>query len=103
MARRRRKAAYLRNQSKRTCVIVISAVVLLMVIVVGFQTLDLNRQQREYDEQREYYLELIAQEEERSLELEEFEKYTHTTAYIEEVAKSKLGLVKDGEILFIAE
>ena len=44
--------------------------------------------------------ELIAAEEERALEIEEFEKYTQTKMYIEEVARDKLGLVYEGEILF---
>ena len=38
-----------------------------------------------------------------SEELVEFEKYTQTNAYIEEVAKERYGLVKDGEIIFVAE
>ena len=33
-------------------------------------------------------------------EIEEFEKYTHTKKYIEEVARDRLGLVYEGEILF---
>ena len=32
--------------------------------------------------------------------LDEFEKYTQTKMYIEEVARDKLGLVYEGEILF---
>ena len=36
----------------------------------------------------------------RSLEIEEYEKYTQTKKYIEEVARDKLGLVYEGEILF---
>ena len=36
-------------------------------------------------------------------EIEEFRKYTQTKAYIEEVAKDKLGLVYEGEILFKEE
>ena len=44
--------------------------------------------------------EQIAAEEQRALEIEEFEKYTHTKKYVEEVARDKLGLVYEGEILF---
>ena len=33
-------------------------------------------------------------------EIKEYEKYTQTKQYIEEVAKDKLGLVHEGEILF---
>ena len=36
----------------------------------------------------------------RAEQIEEFGKYTQTKAYVEEVAKDKLGLVYEGEILF---
>ena len=38
----------------------------------------------------------------RELELVEFEKYTQTKKFYEEVAKEKLGLVYRGEIIFRA-
>lgn len=103
MAVKRRKAAYQKKRQNRTGVVLVATVVALMTVVVGVQTFQLKQQQAEYEKEEQYYLELIAQEEARSLEIAEFEKYTHTTAYIEEVAKAKFGLVKDGEILFIAE
>ena len=37
---------------------------------------------------------------ERSAEIEAYEKYTKTRKYFEEVAKEKLGLIYEGEILF---
>ncbi len=103
MSVKRRKAAYQRKHRNRTGIILITAVLAMMMIVVGVQTFQLRQQQKEYEKEEQYYLELIAQEEARSLEIAEFEKYTHTTAYVEEIAKLKFGLVNDGEILFIAE
>ena len=103
MAVKRRKAAYQKRRQNRTGIILVGTVVLLMMVVVGIQTFQLKAQQREYEKEQQYYMELIAKEEARKLEIEAFEKYTHTTAYVEEVAKLKFGLVKDGEILFIAE
>lgn len=103
MAVKRRKAAYQKRYRNRTGIILITAVLAMMMIVVGVQTFQLRQQQKEYEKEEQYYLELIAQEEARSLEIAEFEKYTHTTAYVEEIAKLKFGLVNDGEILFIAE
>ena len=44
--------------------------------------------------------EQIEAEQERTKEIEEYEKYTQTKKYIEEVAKDKLGLVHEGEIIF---
>lgn len=46
-------------------------------------------------------LELLLEEEKtKQMEIEEFEKYVQTKKYIETIAKEKLGLVYDGEIIF---
>ena len=42
----------------------------------------------------------IESEEARSEDIAEYEKYTQTKKYVEEVAKEKLGLVYQGEIIF---
>ena len=44
----------------------------------------------------------IADETERSKEIENLETYTKTKKYVEDVAKEKLGLVYEDEILFKA-
>ena len=45
----------------------------------------------------------IEAEEKKSEELEEYSKYVQTKKYAEEVAKEKLGLVYEDEIIFKAE
>ena len=47
--------------------------------------------------------ELIAEEEKKAEEIEEYGKYVQTKKYAEEVAKDKLGLVYEDEIIFKAE
>ena len=47
--------------------------------------------------------EQIAEEEKRKEEIAEYEKYTRTKKYVEEVAKDKLGLVNEDEIIFKEE
>ncbi len=42
-------------------------------------------------------------ERERTEDIEEYRTYTQTKRYVEEIAKDKLGLVYDGEILFKEE
>lgn len=42
----------------------------------------------------------ISQEEQRSDEIEEYREYTKTDEFIEEIAREKLGLVYDGEVIF---
>ena len=45
----------------------------------------------------------LKEEKERTEEIKEFEKYAGTDAYIEDVAKDKLGLIHKNEILFEPE
>ena len=45
----------------------------------------------------------IAEEKQRTEELEEYEKYTQTKMFYEEIAKKILGLVYDDEIIFKEE
>ena len=44
--------------------------------------------------------EQIEEEKRRSEEIEEYGKYTKTKKFVEDMAKEKLGLVKDDEIVF---
>ena len=44
----------------------------------------------------------IVEEEKRTTEIEELEDYMKSDDYIEQVAKEKLGMVNDGEIIFKA-
>lgn len=83
--------------------ILVSAVLLMVFAASMVKIISLKQTQKVYDEKKEYYSTLVEDEVKRSEELVEFEKYTQTDAYIEEVAKQRFGLVKDGEIIFVAE
>jgi len=61
---------------------------------------ELQRKIAGYDTQIASLSAQIDAETARSEEIEEYRKYTQTKAYVEEVAKDKLGLVYEGEILF---
>ena len=58
----------------------------------------LNHAQKEQQLQEQ-----IDAETKRSEEIEEYRKYTQTQKYVEEVAKEKLGLVNENEIIFKEE
>lgn len=103
MAGKRKKPAYSRKRHNRLGVVLVSMVVLMILAVVGVKSIELRMERDAIEEKQAYYEELIEDEKARSTELAEFEKYTHTKKYAEEVAKDKLGYVKDGEILFVAE
>lgn len=98
-----RQAAHRRKHNNRFSILLITTVVLMITIVVAVKCGDLSRKVTEY-EAREAQLEAqIEEQEARAEELVEYEKYTQTMKYIEDVAKSKLGLVYDGEIIFKEE
>ena len=66
----------------------------------AFKSAELRAKKEAYHQKELVLQQQIEAEEERALEIEEFEKYTQTKKYIEEVARDKLGLVYDGEVLF---
>jgi cell division protein DivIC len=78
-------------------------VVLLVMIAVAWRSIELKQKIAEYDTKIEQLNTEMEAEEARSQEIKEYGIYTQTKAFIEEVAKDKLGLVYDGEIMFKQE
>ena len=78
----------------------VTTVVAMLLIVVAVKSLELHQKLEAYQEREQVLLEQIEQEKAREKEIEEYEKYTQTKKYIEEIAKDKLGLVHDNEIIF---
>lgn len=95
-----RKVAYRKKRQNRFGMFLVSVVVIMLLLVVAFNSIDLMAKKEAYQHKEAALLEQIAAEEERAQEIEEYEKYTHTKKYVEEVARDKLGLVYEGEILF---
>ena len=65
-------------------------------------SLQLRQKNQAYQEREAALEKQIAEETERSKEIEDLETYTKTKKYVEDVAKEKLGLVYEDEILFKA-
>ena len=61
---------------------------------------ELKQKQETYAAKEQALQEQIDAENARTQEIEEYRKYTQTKKYVEEVAKDKLGLVKEGEIIY---
>lgn len=80
--------------------LLVTTVVLMMMLVVTFKSVELREKRQFYREREEALVKEIEAEEARSAEIEEYEKYTQTKKFVEEVAKEKLGLVYEGEIIF---
>ena len=67
------------------------------------KSIDLKAKKAAYDEKEVTLEQQIEDEKARTEELIEYEKYTKTAKYVEEVAKDKLGLVYEDEIIFESE
>ena len=103
MKKRKLKRYRRKGPNNRVGMILVTAVLLMVFAASMVKIISLKQTQKVYDEKKEYYSTLVEDEVKRSEDLVEFEKYTQTDAYIEEVAKQRFGLVKDGEIIFVAE
>ncbi len=95
-----RKAAYRKKRQNRFGMFLVSLVVIMLMIVVAVKSAGLKEKQAYYAQKEQMLQEQIEAEQERSEEIDEYEKYTQTKKYIEDVAKDKLGLVNEGEIIF---
>lgn len=100
MARGKRRVAYRRRHQNRFSLFLVSLVVLMIMVVVAVRSVELQQKIAGYDTQIASLSAQIDAETSRAEEIEEYRKYTQTKAYVEEVAKDKLGLVYEGEILF---
>lgn len=95
-----RRVAFRGKRQNRLGMFLVSVVIIMLLVVVSVNSFLLKQKQNVYAAREAELDALIAAEEQRTIELEEFKKYTQTQAYIEEIAKEKLGLVREGEIVF---
>ena len=100
----RSKVAYRRRKPQnRMSMMLVSLVVLILAGVVAVKSAQLQQKKEIYEARQKVLEAQIADEELRAEEIEEYRKYTQTKKYVEEVAKDKLGLVYEDEIVFKEE
>ena len=97
---RKRRVAYRKRRQNRMSMLLVTMVVVMIILVVSISSVQLKAKNREQQQTMENLRTQIAEEEKRSEEIEDYRKYTQTKKYAEEVAKEKLGLVYEGEIIF---
>lgn len=97
------KVAYRKKRQNKAGMFLVTTVVLMMLIVVTIKSVELREKRAMYMEKEAALMQEIEAEEARAEEIAEYEKYTQTKKYVEEIAKTKLGLVYDGEIIFMDE
>ena len=85
------------NKTGKMCV---TLIVLAMIGVMSVQIVTLYKKDQQLIAQEALLEKQKEGELARQKEIEEYEAYTKTQEYIEDVAKSKLGLVYKDEIIF---
>ena len=85
------------NQTGKMCV---TLIVLALIGVMSVQIVNLYQKDQQLIAQEKLLQKQMETELSRQQEIEEYEAYTKTQEYVEEIAKSKLGLVYKDEIIF---
>ncbi len=81
----------------------ITFVVGVLFVAMMANSASLEKKLDAYAAQSEELDSQIAEENERTSEIDELKEYMTTDEYVEEIARDKLGLVKDNEIVFREE
>ena len=92
----------IKRQKRSNIIAMVSAIAVVLVLSIaiwnGKQTL--AQKNITYEDKKEELSQQIAEQESRSLSIEEYKKYVQTKKYIEEIAKQKFGLIYRDEIVF---
>ncbi len=106
MAARRYQSKSYKPKKKKLSPYTVAGIILLCLVLCGtvtYKTHLLKKQRQTYDKQIEQLKKEQAEQDERQKELEDFRKYVKTDEYAEKIARDKLGLVHEGEIVFQPE
>ena len=78
----------------------ITFVVAILFIAMMTQSISVEKQLSQYQQELEELDNKMTEETERTKEIDDMKEDMETDEYAEEVARDKLGLVKDNEIVF---
>ncbi|MBO5113400.1 MAG: septum formation initiator family protein [Lachnospiraceae bacterium] len=95
-----RRVAYRKRRQNKFGMFLVFLVVIMIGVVVAVRSVDMKATLAENRQREAELQDQIAAELERAEEIEEMEKYSETLGYTEDVAKEKLGLINEGEIIF---
>ena len=95
-----RRVAYRKRRQNKFGMFLVFLVVIMIGVVVAVRSVDMKATLAENRQREAELQDQIAAEQERAEEIEEMEKYSETLGYTEDVAMEKLGLIKEGEIIF---
>ena len=99
----RRKSTRRKNEQKLQnikAMKIVATILLILTLALGSNAYRILDKQNEYNKQIEALERQIESEQDRKNEIEDMKDYMSTREFIEETAKSKLGLVYKNEIIF---
>ena len=91
------------SRKRRSRRLVITGVIFLMTALVVVGGISLRAKEKSYLAQETELKKQIDEEKARSQEIDDMEAYVGTDEYVEEIAKEKLGLVNENEIILKAK
>lgn len=89
-----------RRKNSRAGRVSIACIVILLLIVMSVQIIELYHKDQDYIAREAELTEALEKEEASKEQLSEYEEYIGSREYVEDTAKSRLGLVYDNEIIF---
>ena len=96
----RRKVAYRKRHQNRFSMFLVTLVVVMVMAVVAVRSIELKQKIETRSQELQRIEEQIEAEKRRAETIEEFAKEVQTKGYIENIAREKLGLIYEGEIIF---
>lgn len=100
MKKTRKKSSKIKIANNYAGMLAIAAVVLVLLAALMIQSRSLTNRLMVYDTRAAALEEQIEEEQARTEEIDDLKDYMQTDEYAEEVARNRLGLVKDNEIVF---
>lgn len=91
------------QKTTRISMHIITAVVMVFFCLLTYKTVSLKEQVAEYEAKMEDYQKDIQNLEEEREHIEAMKEYVKTDRYVEKVAREKLGLVYEDEVIFQAD
>lgn len=99
-AGRKRRTVYRKRRQNKFSMFLVTLVVVMILVVVAVKRVEIEAKMKVNQAKIEQLNGQIASEEARAEEIKQYEKYTQTKGFVEEIAHDKLGLVYEGEIIF---
>lgn len=92
-----------RNPRNRKARIGVTCMVIVLIAILSVQIVRLDAQNDAYIAKEKQLKNELKAEEQRTKQLEAKQEYVNTDEYVEDTAKSKLGMAYDDEIIFKEE